>query len=430
MPIEFSCPSCHLRYSVKDELAGKGAKCGKCGHRMKIPQLAEAKPSTRPAAKPTAKSTVAKTSATASTKASVPSAPTAPKKAPLASPPKKPAPIAPPEDDFGASWLDEDLEKSPAAMAPLPRAATCPACGTALPSGSVLCVTCGYDTRTGAQHETVHELEPVAGGKKKKSKLGKAGSLLRGTLFSFLAAVLGAIIWAVLAYFTHREFGIVAWAFGGLVGFGMALGHEDDDGTFAGIIAAFMSLFGILAAKILIIVIFVGAHVASVVGDFEVQLKRAAVTASIAQEKLKADGVDVEKASEEQMEAAMAAARAEVDGLSEEALEEKFAQWEKQAEEEELAAEAGEPAADEPGNAEVADDQAAAPADAEVADADAAAPDIADVADVDAAALPVDDEEGPEFLSVLWEMFSPIDGLFILLAFFTAYKVGSGEIGD
>jgi hypothetical protein len=31
---------------------------------------------------------------------------------------------------------------------------------------------------------------------------------------------------------------------------------------------------------------------------------------------------------------------------------------------------------------------------------------------------------------VLWEMFSPIDGLFILLAFFTAYKVGSGEIGD
>jgi predicted Zn finger-like uncharacterized protein len=438
MPIEFSCPSCHLRYSVKDELAGKGAKCGKCGHRMKIPQPGQAEPSAKPPAKSTApRASAASTSSTTSKKATASPTPS----------PKKPAPTPPPEDDFGASWLDEDLEKAQPVVAASGQGAKCPACGAPLPAGSVLCVSCGYDTRTGAKLETQHvELDSPTGGKKKSSKLSKAGSLLRGTLFSFLAAVLGAIIWAVLAYFTHREFGIVAWAFGGLVGFGMALGHEDDDGTFAGIIAAFMSLFGIIVAKLLIIAIFVGAHVAHVVGDFEAQLKRAAVTASIAQEKLEADGIDVEKATEEQMETAMAAARAEVDGLSEEALEQRFAQWQKEADEEELAEGSDEPPGDEPADAAVAGDQAAASDNAAVAVENGAAPAGAvadedagareanfgdeDIANEDVAAMPVDGEEAPEYLSVLWEMFSPIDGLFILLAFFTAYKVGSGEIGD
>ena len=183
MPIEFSCPSCHLRYSVKDELAGKGAKCGKCGHRMRIPQLGQSKPAAKSAAKPTApKPSAASTSSTA------------PKKTTVAPTPKKSAPTPPPDDDFGASWLDEDLEKSQPVVASGPRPATCPACGSALPAGGILCVTCGFDTRTGAKRETVHELEPLAGGKKKKSsKLSAAGSLVRGTIFSFLGAMLGAV---------------------------------------------------------------------------------------------------------------------------------------------------------------------------------------------------------------------------------------------
>ena len=36
MPIEFNCPSCGKAYRVKDELAGKSAKC-KCGERVQVP---------------------------------------------------------------------------------------------------------------------------------------------------------------------------------------------------------------------------------------------------------------------------------------------------------------------------------------------------------------------------------------------------------
>src|SRR5262245_49646244 len=37
VPIAFYCPTCSKQYHVKEELAGKTAKCGKCGNRMKIP---------------------------------------------------------------------------------------------------------------------------------------------------------------------------------------------------------------------------------------------------------------------------------------------------------------------------------------------------------------------------------------------------------
>ena len=41
-----------------------------------------------------------------------------------------------------------------------------------------------------------------------------------------------------------------------------------------------------------------------------------------------------------------------------------------------------------------------------------------------------EEEEDVPFGSVVGSLFGPMDGLFILLAFFTAYKVGSGEATD
>jgi hypothetical protein len=297
MPIRFACPSCARQYSVKDELAGKGAKCGQCGHKMKIPSAA-ARP-VKAAAAPSAAA-----------------APRAAKTVPR--PIAKVAPPAPrPADSEMSSWLEEELEsnriETKAKPAPPPTANVAPA---------------SRPKRTVA---------------KKRSAFGRSASLLRGTLFSFLAAMVGALVWAVLAYFTLYEFAIVAWGLGGLAGLGMALGHEDNDGTIAGIIAAFMSLVGIVAAKVMIVVIVIASVVSSMAGEV--------------------DSSPFDDAAARQPAAQVAAG--DVGGHT-------------------------------PPPAETQDD---------------ASDDVS-------------------FGSLVGSLFGPIDGLFILLAFFTAYKVGSGQTHD
>ncbi|HEY3392675.1 MAG TPA: MJ0042-type zinc finger domain-containing protein [Lacipirellulaceae bacterium] len=347
MPIEFACPECHRGYRVKDEFAGKTAKCGKCGHRMRIPQTAQSQ--SAPAT-------------SSSTRAPV-----------VAGSPKVAAglPKAPTKSSGQSSmsiWLDEELEASQPAVASAPKApkvagATCPACGATLAAGAVLCVACGYDTRTRSKLQTQH-LEPAASPAKKskrRSKLDSAASLLRGTVFSFIGAMLGAVIWAVFTYFTLWEHSIIALGLGGLAGLGMALGHDDDDGTIAGIIAAFMSLAGIFAAKVLIIAFVILPALAELFAEVE------------------------QNALAEQ-------AQAQVAALDDKKVEPAI----------DIAEGAQEAVAD-----DVADDNRIDDADAER------------------------DEDATGFIGLLFaSVFSPIDGIFILLAFFTAYKLGSGQMTD
>jgi predicted Zn finger-like uncharacterized protein len=383
MPIDFACPECQRHYRVKDELAGKGAKCGQCGHRMQIPAAAAA---------------AAPSNATPSAKSATSAQPV--KQAPKAVATARHAPAA-------SSWLDEELEGSQPAVAAPPKttAPSCPSCGAALAANAVLCISCGYDLRTQAKHETRHAIDTgdksSEGSKKPRGKLAGAASLLRGTVFSFIAAIVGAAIWAGLAVLTEREFGLVAWALGGLVGFGMALGHDDDDGTFAGIIAAFMSLFGIIAAKILIIVLVVAPAVAAILGEIEnldpVEAQREFAAMAIAEESLREAGVEPDEATDDQWNNAMDAAKVEVAGLSEEELTKRMEQIDGQ---DQMAGEAAGQLA--------ADDDAA-----------------------DEPAAPGEDAGATGLLALFFaSMFSPIDGIFVLLAFFTAYKVGSGKLTD
>ena len=395
MPIEFNCPSCQLRYRVKDELAGKGAKCGKCGHRMRVPQAVSAAPISEPqrSAKPAA--------------------------------PQRPAPVKidPKNDDLG-SWLNDELEVSTPVIASAASRAgsTCTSCGSPLAAGAVLCVACGFDARTGTKHETRRLVESAGADgseKKKRTKLGSAASLLRGTFFSFCGAMLGALIWAVIAYLTSREIGFVAWGLGGLAGLGMALGHEDDDGTFAGIIAAFMSLGGIVAAKILIVVIVVAAIFGNVGQQFDpVNMKRIQLAGELTDDKLRALGIDTEDPNEEQWEKAFAEAEAEVAQLSEQELDARLEAIAK---------------ASEARNKAVSDQnegKALADTDGPMRDRDAEQPEIDGVVDANVPEdLALDD--GPSKIAMFFKlMFSPVDGIFILLAFFTAYKVGSGTMTD
>lgn len=227
MPIEFSCPSCAKKYRVKDELAGKSAKCADCQTKIQIPAA----------------------SATATTAA-----------APQRVAAKAAAP-AKPKDAGLSSWFDAELSVAPtapvssaSAMIPPAKATStaargsCPSCNKPMNAGAVVCVACGFHTGQGKKLSTAKgdaDDEPA----KKSSAIATSASFGRGALFSAIGAIIGAGIWAGVAIATGYEIGWIAWGLGGLAGLGMAYGHEDNDGTMAGITAAGISILGILAAK-------------------------------------------------------------------------------------------------------------------------------------------------------------------------------------
>jgi hypothetical protein len=251
MPIDFSCSACGKKYRVKDELAGKTAKCTQCNGRIQIPDAA--------------------TQASAAVKPSFAKAP-APQPARSAAPSaaSRPAKAAKPKDEL-SSWFDAELPTT-AAAAPAPaaklgvaaKAATagpkkstlCPSCRVPLATGAVICVACGYDVRKGEKLATKKGADADDDAPVKKA--ASAASFGRGALFSAIGAAIGAAIWAGVAIATQYEIGWIAWGLGALAGAGMALGHEDKDGTAAGVTAAGISLAGILVAKVAIYQYFTG----------------------------------------------------------------------------------------------------------------------------------------------------------------------------
>ena len=75
--------------------------------------------------------------------------------------------------------------------------------------------------------------------------------LIQGTIGASIGAILGALIWYGIIYFTEYEIGIVAWGIGALVGFGAAVcGGE---GLLMGGISALLALLSISLGKFLYI---------------------------------------------------------------------------------------------------------------------------------------------------------------------------------
>ncbi len=79
----------------------------------------------------------------------------------------------------------------------------------------------------------------------------KNGSLMLGTILALGAAMLGGLAWALVAHYTNREFGYLAWGIGALVGFAMLKGNKQGS-VKAGILAVVLSLSGILLGKLIL----------------------------------------------------------------------------------------------------------------------------------------------------------------------------------
>jgi hypothetical protein len=162
-----------------------------------------------------------------------------------------------------------------------------------------------------------------------------------------------------------------------------------------------MSLVGIVMAKILIVVIVVAAAVANLPAE-PVKIdyptfQRAMLAAELPDESLKRQGLDPATANEDQQNLARTAARAEVDKMSQQEVETRYAKR--------LAA---------------AEAEAAQDPDPQPVDQKAEMPAVTEI-------QPAGGQENPGLIVLFFKlMFSPIDGIFILFAFFTAYRVGSG----
>ena len=191
------------------------------------------------------------------------------------------------------------------------------------------------------------------------------GSFLRGLIMSIVGALIGALLWYGVVIATDYELGLIAWGVGILAGLGMLLGYRETD-DLGGITAAFVALAAIFAAK--------GFMWLSISGNAVIdvpELRRELLAGAIAEQKLKRRRTNTDNI---ELTAEYVEASAQVRNLTDSEVSRRLA---KQNPESELLIEM----------------------------------------------------LLSEVTVSYWDLFDPYDGIFTLLAFFTAYKVGARGIG-
>jgi hypothetical protein len=268
------------------------------------------------------------------------------------------------------------------------------------------CQGCGHDLSTGKKRSEPNGDEAPKK-KKKKRAAGERSNLAllgRGIALSAAGAFVGAIAWAFVAVLTHREIGWIAWGVGAAAGAGMSAGYDDkSDGTIPGILAAFIALGGIVLGKVFILVWVLYPLLAGNPDDFAFQ--REAVAGNMAEKVLQERGIDSE-ADEAAFDQEYNKAYESLAEVSDEEISRRFSAITAQAESQ-----------IETTTAEQGGIQAAVATDGR-AGAVVISP-------------PPAEEEAPSLVGAFFSMmFGPMDALFILFAFFTAYKIGSGGSTD
>jgi len=140
----------------------------------------------------------------------------------------------------------------------------CPQCMTAMPPGSVLCTSCGYDTRTGKKlattrtKRTVEPIHPLDFGvadrkSQRKDKMAPQGKLMVGVAASVGLALAASIPWFLVTYFTDRDFYILELLIGLGAGLGMQIGQKGYS-KLGGALAAGITCVTLIVVRVLVIV--------------------------------------------------------------------------------------------------------------------------------------------------------------------------------
>lgn len=246
--------ACGKRLKAPANAVGKRARCPACGNVVTL------------AAAPAATARVAQKQ--------VPVVPITYAPPPLPEPASAPEP-AKEEDDYGA--LYDFAEQEPVVAPTAPAIVACPQCHTVMNAGAVICTTCGYDTRTGRSLSTAAAATPAktpaktlayASPGRKPAKpvdyMAPQGSLVLGIILSAVFALGASIVWIIVALITGFSFALIAILIGFAAGVGMQIGQKGYSRA-GGIIAASMTLFAIIVAKlaVFVLVVAVGGHLSS-----------------------------------------------------------------------------------------------------------------------------------------------------------------------
>jgi DNA-directed RNA polymerase subunit RPC12/RpoP len=263
--IQVRC-ACGRKLTAPAGSEGKKARCPACGAKIVIGSQATAPRQTAAAKTPAAANRSSANSASSSSSSTGPNRATAVAAKARANagvavaPAPAPAPPANEDNDrFKALYeVADEMEAAPAAEVP-----RCPQCHSPMAGGAVLCVTCGYDSRTG-QRLTTAALEqpksgllPGRGGKKKvEDRMSAAGSFGMGLLLSAVFALAASLVWIGFAWLTGFSIGYIAMLIGAAAGVGMQIGHRGYSSK-GGYAAAAMTLVAILAAKFAVLVLVI-----------------------------------------------------------------------------------------------------------------------------------------------------------------------------
>jgi hypothetical protein len=87
-------------------------------------------------------------------------------------------------------------------------------------------------------------------------------NVINGAIGAAIGGLIGTVIWAAVAYFFNVEVGYIAWAIGGLVGFGSAIGTKGGSPTSA-IIAVGITVVSICAGKFIAVYLAMSGAAAS-----------------------------------------------------------------------------------------------------------------------------------------------------------------------
>jgi hypothetical protein len=158
--------------------------------------------------------------------------------------PEAAVPLAGGDDLMMAALLEDAVVQS---------GTPCPSCQTVLPAGTVVCVTCGYNLRTGTPVETDTKADKKgkreSGTPAESTAPGTASILLTTLIGAVIASAVGVAIWAGIAIKLEVESSWIAMVVGGIVGFGALAGARGHNDIITGSLAALMTIGAIVSGK-------------------------------------------------------------------------------------------------------------------------------------------------------------------------------------